>query len=286
MTIAISLKVNDGLVLAADSASTFILQGPDARPVAFNVYNHANKVFNLVKGLPIGVTTWGTGSIGTSSIETLMKDLRQKLAPAAGPLAIDPRSYHIRDVAEAVRTFFFEERYRLTMAEQPHAHELGFIVAGYSSGQSMAEEFEVLMKGSECHKPTPVRAISECGLKWAGMPEPISRLILGYGTGLPQVLESRLGVPPEQVKPAMQIIEQSLGAPLVVPPMPIQDAIDLAEFLVELTAKFYRFLPGAQSVGGPIEIAAITKHEHFKWIKRKHYYSGSLNPLIPSAMEA
>lgn len=285
MTIAISLKVNDGLVLAADSASTFLLHGPDGKPVTFNVYNHANKVFNLVKGLPIGIITWGAGSIGTSSIETMMKDLRQKLS-AGGNTPLDPHAYQVQDVARVVRTFFFEEHYRPALSERPNAPELGFIVAGYSSGQSMAEEFEISMRGTECPDPVVVRPLPECGLKWAGMPEPISRLILGHGTGLAEVLETRLGVPREQVQPAMQVIQQSLQAPLVVPPMPIQDAIDLAEFLVELTAKFYRFLPGAQSVGGPTEIAVITKHEHFKWIKRKHYYSSALNPPLATRMEA
>ena len=59
--------------------------------------------------------------------------------------------------------------------------------------------------------------------------------------------------------------------------MPIQDAIDLAEFLVELTIKWSRFTPGPPTVGGPIEIAAITRHEGFKWIRRKQYYSPELN---------
>src|SRR5664279_4352098 len=38
MTIAIALKVNDGLVLAADSASTLIAQAPSGEPAVINVY--------------------------------------------------------------------------------------------------------------------------------------------------------------------------------------------------------------------------------------------------------
>lgn len=75
-----------------------------------------------------------------------------------------------------------------------------------------------------------------------------------------------------------KILLSALQAPLIAPPMPIQDAIDLAEFLVDLTIKFSRFMPGASTVGGPIDIAAITKHEGFRWIKRKHYYSVAVNP--------
>jgi 20S proteasome alpha/beta subunit len=37
MTIAISMKVNDGLVLAADSASTIIASGEEGAPTVVNV---------------------------------------------------------------------------------------------------------------------------------------------------------------------------------------------------------------------------------------------------------
>jgi hypothetical protein len=61
-------------------------------------------------------------------------------------------------------------------------------------------------------------------------------------------------------------------------PVPIQDVIDLAEFLVHMTKMFSRFSPGAPTVGGPTEIASITKHEGFRWIKRKHYFDPKYNP--------
>jgi len=62
----------------------------------------------------------------------------------------------------------------------------------------------------------------------------------------------------------MELCQKMLTVPMVTPPMPIQDAIDLAEFLVDTIVKFSKFPPGAPTVGGPTEIAAITKHEGFK----------------------
>ena len=62
---------------------------------------------------------------------------------------------------------------------------------------------------------------------------------------------------------------QDLYATLAVPAMPIQDAVDLARFLVETTIGFIRFavfMP--KSVGGAVGIAAITKHEGFRWVQR------------------
>ena len=60
--------------------------------------------------------------------------------------------------------------------------------------------------------------------------------------------------------------------------MPVQDAIDLADFLVDLAKGYSAFLPGANVVGGDTDIATVTKHEGFKWIRRKHYYPAHLNP--------
>ena len=67
MTIAISIKVNDGVVLAADSASTMYGKDAQGNTGIFNVYDNANKVANLHKDIPVGIITWGTGSIVVST---------------------------------------------------------------------------------------------------------------------------------------------------------------------------------------------------------------------------
>jgi len=60
-----------------------------------------------------------------------------------------------------------------------------------------------------------------------------------------------------------------LYATLAVPAMPIHDAVDLARFLVETTIGFIRFAVFLRkSVGGAVGIAAITKHEGFRWVQR------------------
>lgn len=283
LTIAISLKVNDGLVLAADSASTILGQDPSGQTQVINVYNNANKVFNLKKGLSLGAITWGAGAIGTSSISTLMKDLRRRFTDKGSDYSddwlIDPNSYTVEDIAKKVRRFMFDEKYvpafRTWEGQKPF---LGFIVAGYSPGEPMAEEYAIHILGDECEGPVLLRPKDQSGVTWNGEPEAISRLVLGFGTALPEVLHQRLGVPESQVDIATDILQQALAAHLVQPAMPFQDAIDLAEFLVDLSIKFYRFIPGAPPVGGPIEVVGISKHEGFKWIRRKHYFSQELNP--------
>ncbi len=71
---------------------------------------------------------------------------------------------------------------------------------------------------------------------------------------------------------------RELGELLYVSAMPIQDAIDLARYCVETTVGFVRFsVLRPKTVGGPVEIAVITKHEGFKWVQRKHFYPSVLN---------
>jgi hypothetical protein len=280
MTIAVSLKINDGIVLASDSASTLMNEQGEL----LNVYDNANKVFNLVKGLPIGVLTWGAGSIGRSSIATLVKDLRHVLTgddPARADWKIDPSNYQLRDVAEKFRLFMFDGHYAREFGGWDQQPALGFMVAGYSSEGSFGEEYFVSTPdgGGPCEEIQPVRAGDEVGVSWSGQPEAISRLVEGISPMLGQVLATNLGVPPVEIPAALAVIKGQLtAAGIVQPAMPIQDAIDLAQFLVDLTINYVRFCVGAQTVGGPIEVAAITKHEGFKWVARKYYFSTDLNP--------
>lgn len=286
LTVALSLKVNDGVVLAADSATSLMAVNQGRRGVA-NVYDHANKVFNLVKTLPIGVITWGAGSIGPASIATLVKDLRRRLAgddPDHPDWTLQRDNYQLSDVAETFREYIYNELYEPEVRswEPNQRPDLGFIIAGYSSHNGMAEEYQIDLGPDGCEGPRRLRELDESGVSWSGQPEAIARLLQGYGTGLPGLLKSSLGLDDDETKRVMEELAPRLGAPLIHPAMPMQDAIDLAEFLVYVSEMFARFMPSPPTVGGPIEVAAITKHEGFKWIARKHYFSTELNPGVPT----
>lgn len=60
--------------------------------------------------------------------------------------------------------------------------------------------------------------------------------------------------------------------------MPKQELIELAEALVSITAVERKATSDEGTVGGLIDVAFITKHEGFVWIKRKHYFPKDLNP--------
>lgn len=282
MTIAVCIKINDGLVLASDSATTIIGQAPNGQIGPLNIYNNANKIFNLRKGFPIGAVTWGLGGIGQSSLSTIIKDLRAKFqgdVPDSDEWILTRKQYKIEEVAARVKEFVYDDLYVKTFASVPPQLQpgLGIIVAGYSPYAPMADEFQIDIENGQCKGPRQLRKQSELGITWGGQGEALNRLIVGTSLGLVPVLQE-LGIPSQQVQNALFNVQKKLQLPLVMPAMPLQDAIDLAEFLVDLTIKFTRFLPGAPTVGGPIEIAAISKHEGFRWVKRKYYFKSDFNP--------
>ncbi len=51
----------------------------------------------------------------------------------------------------------------------------------------------------------------------------------------------------------------------------------MAEALVNLTALKRRVSREAETVGGPIDVAVVSKGDGFIWIKRKHYFDPALN---------
>jgi hypothetical protein len=52
----------------------------------------------------------------------------------------------------------------------------------------------------------------------------------------------------------------------------------MAESLVNLTSFKRKISLDAETVGGPIDVAVISKGDGFVWIKRKHYFKPELNP--------
>ncbi|TXM94668.1 hypothetical protein [Methylobacterium sp. WL116] len=64
----------------------------------------------------------------------------------------------------------------------------------------------------------------------------------------------------------------------VVGSLPIDELCNLAETLVMLESLKEKVTKPSESVGGPIDVAVITKSEGFLWIKRKHFFDAGLNP--------
>lgn len=272
MTVAVLVKVYEGIVLATDSATTLPLPNGDNQ-----VYNNANKVFHLHRVLPVAAMTWGRGAVGNASISTLAKDFRARMmGQVAGVSPLDASNYTVQGVATGMRDMIYDE---LAPEELPGA--LGLLITGYSAGCSQPEAW--LVEGNVGAKPVP--SIRESAPQdafgweaWA-QPEAASRLFNGFDPRLPEAVLSALpadSAARPQIEGMFAAVRNSFNP--AHPAMPIGDAIKLARFTAEMTSTYTRFHLGSDTVGGPIEVAAITRHEGFKWISRKHYFTTDLNP--------
>lgn len=64
----------------------------------------------------------------------------------------------------------------------------------------------------------------------------------------------------------------------VVAMLPKDELAAMAETLVSLTSFALKVKLEPETVGGPIDVAVISKSDGFIWIKRKHYFKAELNP--------
>jgi hypothetical protein len=275
VTVAVAVKVFDGIVLATDSATTVTLTNPDPNiPPIHQVYNSGVKLFHLHRDNPIGAMTWGGAEIGSASISTLAKDLRRRF------MGLDPDhldwalqdDYTIEAVADRLIEMMFDELYAPLGIQNP----VSFFVAGFSGSETKAEAFEVLID-DPATRPTAVRAWDQDASGWRayGTPDAAARLFLGVDLNLKPLIPPL--VDPAQ-HPTLDLLFAMVERSPVVSPMPFAEAIDLARFLVDTTIGYSRFLFGPNTVGGPVDVAGISRHEGFKWVARKHYYPSDLNP--------
>ena len=58
----------------------------------------------------------------------------------------------------------------------------------------------------------------------------------------------------------------------------IGDLAQVASTLVSLSSFQQRMSLERETVGGPIDVAVVSKGDGFIWIERKHYFRGELNP--------
>lgn len=56
-----------------------------------------------------------------------------------------------------------------------------------------------------------------------------------------------------------------------------EDMANMAESFISLTSLVRRMQPGEETVGGPVDVAVISKGDGFVWINRKHYFKPEVN---------
>jgi hypothetical protein len=264
MTICVSVRVAEGLVLAADSAT--ILQGDIVGPDGttqrqlLQTFNYATKVAQ-VGGFPMGVMTWGLGSIASRSIQSLVMEFEFQYEPRP--------PFVVETVANDLLTFIMA-RYDAAIPTPTPMHTLGLFVGGYSDGEFFSSQFSVELPAQRAWtkvRPDSAPDVPDFGSNWFGASDALQRLILGFDPPALEKLVAR-GVDRGLVQAWVDAHEASL--PIIFDGMPLQDAIDFAEWATAVVIGRWRFGMGAQLVGGDVDVAVI-RPRSFQWAQRKRW---------------
>lgn len=145
---------------------------------------------------------------------------------------------------------------------------VNLLVSGYNS-DGTCETYEINSPGKRILK----RKNNEFGCTWVGQGDVVTRLILGYDPNLFKVptINAMKKKSLEELRSQIHGLEYYIQWSLLT----LQDAVDLAVFLIKSTAFLQRYADGIsmdigaiQGVGGPIDVVLITK-DGIKWVNKK-----------------
>jgi hypothetical protein len=118
----------------------------------------------------------------------------------------------------------------------------------------------------------------------AGLPEAI-KPVLGLSDSEFTTFAGKFTIAADQIeerftKQLADYSSHSHAGPItdVVAILPKDELAAMAEALVNLTSFKRRVTMDVETVGGPIDVAVISKGDGLVWIKRKHYFASELNP--------
>ncbi len=283
MTVCITVKVSEGLILAADSAATvqeFPKEPGKTGPgPVLKVYDHARKLSHI-KDYPVGTLAWGAYLVGPRSVESLIKEYEYKLPSLAEESEkakearmrgegkdLQPYSYTIKHIAQGLLSHL-KKYYDAEFKDNPELLRpaIGILVSGYSSGKYFPEQWLIdLPRAGDLIELRPdVNGKPQFGAHWFGMTDAIVRLHWGRDDALIPLLAERLGVQPQEVHELLSKFQY----PVIFDGMPLQDAIDYACYMINVAIGRFRFVVGAPLCGGEIDLAVITPNV-FTWVRRK-----------------
>ena len=268
MTICVSVRIPEAVVLAADSMVS--LEGtipiPQGQQTAIiQTFEFANKV-TQIKDYPIGVMTWGIASISNRSIQSIIMEFEHSY-----PCLKDNANYTIKEIADKLLNDYIKKKYISTYQAGTKQPILGIYVGGYSSGQFFSDQYSYELPKDADWKPirpnNPDGSPSSFGANWFGLYDALTRLINGYDPNSLNELVKR-GVDKAIIQ--KWVADHVAELPLVFDGMPIQDAIDFANYAVQVVIGRFRFGLGAPVCGGDVDIAVVTPNS-FQWAQRKRW---------------
>ncbi|MBU2644836.1 hypothetical protein KKI24_09030 [bacterium] len=256
MSLIVSLRVPDGIVVAADSLATaqsrVEIQGelnivcPECKKeikqtglklpamnIPFSASSYTQKLFALYK--KYSVSSCGQGIINNKSILYHIKQFQVEHSENPADLA---------KIADLLVNYFSNQLER----QFPKYRE------------KAPDNFAPIIMHLNGHETVKGQLVGITYEVWIGKQDKITRIdSLGCTTSGENAVARKL----------YAIGEENNRLRFKYPFFSLQDAIDHADFLINTTSIFQRFAHEVSNVGGDIDIALVTPFDGFRWIRRK-----------------
>ena len=273
MSLGIAFKGAEGIVLAADSRVILTATSDEASPnnVQQGFYDNATKLLRVSGQDYVGVVTYGAGAIiqqHPRTAQSLLPEFESKLSDAnCGRLSVE-------DFANRLSLFFSSQ---WSDSSMPPNHEpMVFIVGGYDQGESYGRVYQFSVPAAP--KPSEVHAgKNQFGMIWGGQRQFADRLIQGFDEHLPRMTQQVLELSDDQRVTLEKQLKENLQAAIPFPFLPLQDSVDLSILLIRTTIAVQNWIVGVRGVGGPIDVATVTRADGFRPVQLKSITADRIN---------
>jgi hypothetical protein len=259
MSLAVVIKGPEGIVLAADSRITLRAQSQVSAEVIPVVFDNATKLLTFAGQPHVAAVTYGLAAIGQRTAHSLLPEFDVSMGAS--------ERMSVSDFASRLSRFYVEQ-WGKEVPDDYVGPDMTFLVGGYDEGAAYGSVF--LFGVPSAPEPQPRNCgVNEFGMTWGGQLEVASRLVQGYDPQLMPFLQERLGLDEATLDEIRQSLAPRLEFQVPWPVLPLQDCVDLAVFLVRVTADYQRFSVGVRGVGGPTDVAVITRTKGVQSVKTK-----------------
>lgn len=257
MSLGVVIKGPEGVVLAADSRVTLEAQRRDGPVLSVN-FDNVTKLLTFSKPhLFVAAVTYGMAVIGQRTPHSLMPEFELTIQNA--------KRLTVLDYSKRLSSFFMK-RWRDAMPPDYAGPDMTFIVGGYDLGAAYGNVFLFgIPTGPE---PQP-RNPDTFGMTWGGQLQIASRIVHGYDPVVLDITRRTLNLDDEQISRLGEALKREMEFPIPYPVLPLQDCVDLATFLIRSTVVAQSLAVGVRGVGGPIDVAIITRTKGLEYVQQK-----------------
>ena len=263
MSLGVVIKGPEGVVLATDSRVT--LEARQQNGPSFHVtFDNATKILSFSKPHNyVAAITYGLAVIGQRTAHSFVPEFELTLK--------DDERLTVEGYAQRLSEFFLGRWEESSMPKNHEGPPMMFIVGGYDPDSAYGKVFLFGIPNHPTLEPKHCDN-NEFGMTWGGQLEIASRLIHGYDPRIREAIRETLNLDDEQTKLVDKAMKEQGEFPIPYGVLPLQDCVDLAAFLIRSTIIAQRLAVAIRGVGGPVEVATITRANGLQYIQKKEIH--------------